>query len=93
MASTGNPTQFIQRRGRVLRIYSEPYKDGSMKTHADIYDVLVKPQINDLEGDASRLEISIVKSQLKRIKQMSQLALNRDYCLEKIQEFTKGLPL
>ena len=93
MASTGNPTQFIQRRGRVLRMYSEPYRDGSRKTHADIFDVLVKPQIHDLEGDALRLETSIVKSQLNRIRQMGQLALNQDHCLEKIQEFTKGLPL
>ena len=93
MASTGNPTQFIQRRGRVLRTYSEPYKDGTKKTYADIFDVLVKPQIHDLEGDALRLETSIVKSQLNRIKQMGQLALNQDYCMKKIQEFTEGLPL
>ena len=93
MASTGNPTQFIQRRGRVLRTYSEPYKDGTKKTYADIFDVLVKPQIHDLEGDALCLETSIVKSQLNRIRQMGQLALNRDYCMKKIQEFTEGLPL
>lgn len=93
MASTGNPTQFIQRRGRVLRMYSEPYKDGSRKTHADIFDVLIKPQIHDLEGDALRLETGIVKSQLNRIKKMGRLALNQDHCLKKIQEFTEGLPL
>ena len=93
MASTGNPTQFIQRRGRVLRTYSEPYKDGTKKTHADIFDVLVKPQIHDLDGDALRLETSIVKSQLSRIRQMSQLALNQDYCMKKIQEFTERIPL
>ena len=93
LASTGNPTQFIQRRGRVLRTYSEPYKDGSKKTHADIFDMLVRPQVHNLDGDALRLETSIVKSQLNRIRQMGRLAINRDYCMKQIQEFTKGLTL
>ena len=93
LASTGNPTQFIQRRGRVLRTYPEPYKDGSKKTHADIFDVLVRPQVDALDGNALRLETSIVKSQLNRIRQMGQLALNRDYCMKQIEKFTEGLPL
>ena len=95
MASTGNPTQFIQRRGRVLRKYTERYPDGSHKTHADIFDILVKPQIIHLndDSDAVKLETSIVRGQLTKIKQMSALAINRDYCDKKIEEFTEGLPL
>lgn len=93
LASTGNPTQFIQRRGRVLRVYNEPYLDGSKKNHADIFDILVKPQINDLDDpDSIKLEIGMIRSQLSKIKKMSELALNRDYCMTKIQEFTYGLP-
>ena len=92
LASTGNPTQFIQRRGRVLRVYEEPYKDGSKKTHADIFDILVKPQINDLDDpDSIKLEIGLIRSQLSKIKQMSELALNNEYCMIKIQEFTYGI--
>ena len=94
MASTGNPTQFIQRRGRVLRTYTEPYPDGSHKTHADIFDILVKPQINHLNDlDSVKLETSIVRGQLLKIRQMSALAMNRDYCDKKIKEFTEGLSL
>lgn len=94
LASTGNPTQFIQRRGRVLRLYGEKYKDGSNKTHADIYDVLVRPKITDLaDPDSIKLEISMIKSQLSRIKQMSELALNRSYCMDKIKEFTCNIPV
>ena len=93
LASTGNPTQFIQRRGRVLRVYDEPYLDGSKKTHADIFDILVKPQINDLnDPDSIKLEIGMIRSQLSKISKMSELSLNRDYCMAKIQEFTYGLP-
>ncbi len=94
MASTGNPTQFIQRRGRVLRTYAEPYPDGSRKTHADIFDILVKPQILHLEDQqAIKLETSIIKSQMSRIKHMSALAINSAYCEDKIKEFTSDLPL
>ena len=93
LASTGNPTQFIQRRGRVLRVHNEPYRDGSKKTHADIFDILVKPQINDLTDPGSiKLEIGMIRSQLSKIKQMSELAINREYCMTKIQEFTYGIP-
>ena len=91
MASTGNPTQFIQRRGRVLRTYADQYPDGSHKTHADIFDILVKPQLSDLDDLSIKLETSIVKSQMNRIKQMSELAINRDYCEDKIKEFTAEL--
>lgn len=93
MASTGNPTQFIQRRGRVLRTYFEPYKDGTIKDHANIYDILVKPNLNIfVDQDSQKMEIGIIRSQLSRLKQMGELALNKDYCMNKIQEFTQGLP-
>ena len=93
LASTGNPTQFIQRRGRVLRKYDDLYKDGSKKTHADIYDILVKPRIYDLDDlESQKLEIGLIRSQLKRIRQMSELAINHDDCLEKIKDFSYDLP-
>lgn len=94
LASTGNPTQFIQRRGRVLRQYYDTYKDGTKKDHADIYDVLVKPPLNIIEDPQSiKLEIGIIRSQLSRLRYMGELALNKTYCMEKIQEFTQGMPL
>ena len=93
LASTGNPTQFIQRRGRVLRKYDDLYKDGSKKTHADIYDILVKPRISDLDDlESQKLEIGLIRSQLNRIQQMSELAINSNECLEKIKEFSYDLP-
>jgi|APSaa5957512535_1039671.scaffolds.fasta_scaffold03848_2 superfamily II DNA or RNA helicase len=94
LAATGNPTQFIQRRGRVLRVFDEQYKDGTKKKNAEIYDILVKPQINNLDDpDAIRLEMGMIRSQLSRIQSMSELAINHTDCTKKIEEFTYGLPL
>ena len=93
LASTGNPTQFVQRRGRVMRIYDDVYKDGAKKKFARIYDVLVKPQIDNLrDPDAIKLEISMIRSQLRRLESMGELAINNDECAKKISEFTYGLP-
>jgi len=93
LASTGNPAQFIQRRGRVLRQFDDLYIDGSKKTHADIFDVLVKPKINGLDDlEAKKLEINLIRNQYKKIKEMSELAMNKDQCLKKINEFTCDLP-
>ena len=94
LASTGNPAQFIQRRGRVLRQYTELYKDNTKKDHADIYDILVKPPLQIFKDPESiKLEIGIIRSQLSRLRYMGDLALNKTSCIKKIEEFTQGIPL
>ena len=93
LASTGNPTQFVQRRGRVLRQYDNPYLDGTRKTHADIYDILVRPNLEGLDDpEVHKLEIGMIRSQLERITEMGELALNRPVCMDKIKEFKNNLP-
>ncbi len=92
LASTGNPTQFIQRRGRVLRQFRDKYKDGTKKDFAEIYDVLVKPNIEGMNVDEVKLEIGIIKRQLNKLTEMSRLARNKDDCLKKIKEFKSNLP-
>ncbi len=85
LASTGNPKQFIQRRGRVLRKFKDRYRDGSKKEHANIYDVLVIPDISaDYTEDEISLERQIVSSQLRRQEEMANVALNRDFCMGEI---------
>lgn len=62
-ASTGNPRQFIQRRGRVLRTFKG-------KTHANIYDMIVTPSIDLMineESELKEMEVRIFKSELKRV--------------------------
>lgn len=66
-ASTGNPRQFIQRRGRVLR----PHKD---KSFAIIHDLVVIPPPSE-EG-SFEMERNLVKNEIDRVIEFSKLALN-----------------
>ncbi|MBR9846277.1 MAG: DEAD/DEAH box helicase family protein [Algicola sp.] len=62
-ASTGNPRQFIQRRGRVLRLH-----DG--KEYANIYDMIVTPNMDSLiheDADLRDMEIRIFQGELRRV--------------------------
>ena len=68
-ASTGNPRQFIQRRGRVLRLHKD-------KTHAVIHDLVVIPQIG-IDDSTYNMERSLVKKELERVKDFASLALNK----------------
>ena len=90
MASTGNPKQFIQRRGRVLRQFSGQYRDGSAKRHAIIYDILVIPDLApDYTEDEICTERQIVASQIKRQELMADTAINRDSCMKEITKIKK----
>lgn len=85
LASTGNPKQFIQRRGRVLRKFNGVYKDKSRKEYARIYDVLIIPSLSsDYTVEEASLESRIVKSQLARQEEMASAAKNSDECMDEI---------
>jgi superfamily II DNA or RNA helicase len=80
MASTGNPRQYIQRRGRVLR-------HDTGKDKAIIHDVLVIPSLNsDVSDDFKDMERKIVKKQLKRYKEFADTAINTVECYDKIEK-------
>ena len=66
LASSQNPRQFIQRRGRVLRVF------GSKKSHANIYDALITP--TDIEDEPD--QISLLKSEIQRAFEFATYALN-----------------
>src|SRR5690606_3896509 len=55
-ASTGNPRQFIQRRGRVLRLHKD-------KIHATIHDLVVVPEVSNNES-TFEMEKSLVRKEL-----------------------------
>ncbi|MFQ4134723.1 DNA phosphorothioation system restriction enzyme [Nodosilinea sp. PGN35] len=67
MASSGNPRQFVQRRGRVLR--RSPGKD-----RATIFDMIVVPPA--LEGESLAVERGLLKKELRRFVEFAQLADN-----------------
>lgn len=67
-SSTGNPRQFVQRRGRVLRKSKEKIK-------ATIWDLIVTPP--DITGDLSNIERNLFIGEVKRIVNFAALADNQ----------------
>ena len=70
-ASTGNPRQFIQRRGRVLRKHPDKYM-------AEIHDLVVAPEVN-VTSSSYKMEQSLLKGELLRVKNFSVLSENPSY--------------
>lgn len=69
-SSTGNPRQFIQRRGRLLR----KHKD---KSFAYIYDTIVVPDFAAfLDKSAYEMERSLVRNELMRVAYFASLSDN-----------------
>ena len=67
-ASTGNPRQFIQRRGRVLRLHKD-------KIHATIHDLVVVPEVSN--ESTFEMEKGLVKKELERVVDFANLAMNK----------------
>ena len=70
-ASTGNPRQFIQRRGRILR----KHKDKFM---AEIHDLVVAPEVN-YGSDSFKMERALLKGELSRVRNFALLSENPSY--------------
>jgi len=72
-SSTGNPRQFIQRRGRILRTHEQ-------KSKAIIYDLIVAPPIGSIntvtELDISTFEKSLFTNELRRVANFAYAAKN-----------------
>lgn len=73
-ASTGNPRQFIQRRGRILRTHDD-------KKFAHIYDFVVVPSMTTIAGDLA-IERKLVETELRRVVEFADLAVNKRQALE-----------
>ncbi len=87
LASSTNPKEFIQRRGRVLRRY--PGKD-----RAAIYDFIVTPR-PELVGEKSvkNVERSLMKRELARFNEFAELAENHGEALAKMRKIKEMLHL
>lgn len=66
LASSTNPRQFIQRRGRVLRRHPS-------KKVAEIYDTIVVPPENVISYESER---SLLRKELNRFAEFAKIALN-----------------
>lgn len=77
-ASTGNPRQFIQRRGRILRKHPD-------KHMAIIHDLVVAPEVNSAQENYN-MERSLIKSELKRVRDFAVLSENADFAYNELNE-------
>lgn len=77
LASSRDPRQFIQRRGRILR-------RSPGKTIANIHDfiVILPSSTHDETGHARKL----VESELRRVAEFSTLAINRSEAYERLRD-------
>lgn len=73
LASTTNPKEYIQRRGRVLR--TAPGKE-----FAEIYDFITLPRtldtVNSLTLEQAERDLSLVKNEIKRLEEFGSIAIN-----------------
>lgn len=73
LASTTNPKEYIQRRGRVLRLYPG-------KEFAEIYDFITLPRdldnVYSMTQESKSLELSLVRNELARAFEFARLADN-----------------
>ena len=83
LASTTNPKEYIQRRGRVLRKY-----DG--KRYAEIYDFITLPrdlsQVSYQTEEQRKVDMSLVKREIERAEEFARLAMNVSEATKEIQE-------
>jgi superfamily II DNA or RNA helicase len=77
-SSTGNPRQFIQRRGRILRKHPE-------KRFAKIYDLVVIPKVS-LSSLSYDIERNLVKKELERVVHFAYMAINKYEAIESLRE-------
>ncbi len=80
LASSGNPRQFIQRRGRILR----PYPG---KQRATLFDMIVMPP--DLDRETWEVERNLLRKELRRFVEFADLADNAGTARKKLLELQK----
>jgi superfamily II DNA or RNA helicase len=83
-SSTGNPRQFIQRRGRILRKHPD-------KHLAVIHDLIAVPDFEGMEMDEEtfQMERKLVQKELERVAHFAFMSINRRYTLETLESVCK----
>ena len=77
-ASTGNPRQFIQRRGRILRNHPDKHK-------AVIHDLVVAPVVSSSD-ECFAMEQSLLRNELKRVRDFATMSENADFAYTELEE-------
>lgn len=77
-ASTGNPRQFIQRRGRILRTHKD-------KKYAYIHDLVVVPEISSA-SEAFEMERSLLEGELRRVRDFALMSENAHISIQQLKD-------
>ena len=77
-ASTGNPRQFIQRRGRILRTHKD-------KKFAIIHDLVVAPKI-DYGSPSYNMERNLLNNEMKRVREFADLSQNSSDTVKELED-------
>lgn len=78
LASSKNPREFIQRRGRILR-----RSEGTGKLFAYLYDAIVVP--NKVDSENTR-QMSIIEAEMARAIQFGSWAENKASCVTELKD-------
>lgn len=84
MASSGNPREYIQRIGRVIRRYPG-------KAEATIYDILVVPDFSYIPKELRDMERRIFDKELRRYEEIARIAVNNAEALKIVYELRNRL--
>lgn len=79
LASSTNPRQFIQRRGRLLRT-------SAGKQQADLYDFIAVPPTDALGDSTFEIERKLVRRELERVVEFAGGAQNREQAMAALLE-------
>lgn len=89
LASSTNPKEYVQRRGRVLR----KHKD---KNYSEIFDFIVLPPKNTnpfiLSEEGNLLDYGLIKRELTRVYEFMRLSMNSNLGYEYIKSTLKDYP-
>lgn len=77
-ASTGNPRQFIQRRGRILRTHKD-------KRFAIIHDLVVAPKIES-SSPSYNMERNLLNNEMKRVREFADLSENSSDTVKELED-------
>ena len=88
LASSTNPRQFIQRRGRLLRRFPG-------KRRAEIYDYFTSPRLSDVPPESAEYAVArgLFANQMKRAQQFASLAENAPVARTALRDFVRHFNL
>jgi superfamily II DNA or RNA helicase len=92
LASSTNPKEYIQRRGRVLRLFNP-----TEKPYAEIFDFVTVSRdpktLSSISSEQLHLESSLAKRELARVEEFSHLADNSSESSQVISEIVSAYGL